>query len=207
MSGSSPIWAFPRYFFREDAALKGMAADGPKPYVDMSLQAARALVADRIANRRHRSLDEVVCSFWSDFNKHDYNAMHTPMLAALHGAGVPADFVDVGANVGDTAMAAAEAIETLGLDASVHSFEPGPVFELTRANVSLNRLGRRISVHNLAASDIDGYLPMQVLIGHTESGSIGGISTHYDLPLGETRLCAGRSPRRVSSERWTPVRS
>ena len=43
-------------------------------------------------------------------------------------------------------------------------------------------------MHNLAASDIEGYVPMQILIGHTESGSIGGISAHYDLPLGETRF-------------------
>ena len=85
-------------------------------------------------------------------------------------------------------MAAAEAIETLDQDASVHSFQPGPVFELTRANVSLNRLGRRISVHNLAASDIDGYLPMQVLIGNRKC-IYRWYLEHYDLPLENTCFC------------------
>jgi FkbM family methyltransferase len=101
---------------------------------------------------------------------------------------VRADFVDVGANVGDTAMAVAETIETLGIDAYVHSLEPGPIFELTRANIWLNQLKDRAAVHNVAASAVSGYVPMQILIGHTESGSIGGISAHYDLPLGETRF-------------------
>lgn len=179
---------FPSYFFRQDAAFKANSAGGPSPYVDMSLRAAQDLVEKRIAGRAHKSPGEVVKSFWSTFNKYDYNGIHTPLLAILHEAGFRADFVDVGANVGDTAMAAAETIEVLNLDGHVHSFEPGPVFELARANVSLNRLGHRITVYNVAASDTSGYAPMQILIGHTESGSLGGISAHYDLPLGETRF-------------------
>lgn len=186
--GIAFFMGFPSYFFRQDAAFRSMLAGGPNEYIDMSREAAQALVAARIANRRRCSANEVVRSYWSSFNKYDYNALHTPMLAALHEAGVPADFVDVGANVGDTAMAAAEAIEMLGLDASVHSFEPGPVFELARANISLNGLDRRSIVHNVAAGDTSGYLPMQILIGHTESGSVGSILAHYDLPLGETRI-------------------
>jgi Methyltransferase FkbM domain len=29
---------------------------------------------------------------------------------------------------------------------------------------------------------------MQIMVGHAESGSIGGISAHYDIPVGETRF-------------------
>ena len=181
-------FGFPMYFFRHDVAFKGSMVNGPGPYVDISLERARNLIAERIANRHHSSISGRVRSFWSTFSKHDYNQIHTPLLAALHEAGVPADFVDVGANVGDTAVAAAELIELLGINSAVHSLEPGPVFELARANVALNQLDHRAVVHNVAATDVSGYLPMQILIGHTESGSLGNISSLYNLPLGETRF-------------------
>jgi FkbM family methyltransferase len=187
--GIAVYMGFPSYFYRQDAAFKSLTSDGPRPgVIDISLETARDLVAERIANRRRHPRGEMIRDYWSHINKHNYNGMHPLLLTLLHEIGMPADFVDVGANVGDTAMVVAEAIETLGLDASVYSFEPGPVFDLARANVALNQLNGRATVHNVAASDTPGFVPMQILIGHSESGSVGGISTHFDLPLGETRF-------------------
>jgi FkbM family methyltransferase len=130
----------------------------------------------------------LIATYWATFNKHGYNEIHPPLLALLHEVGRTSDFVDVGANVGDTAMGVSEAIETLGLNTHVHSFEPGPIFDLARANIALNQLDERISLHRVAASDSIGYLPMHIMVGHTESGSVGGISAHYDIPVGETRF-------------------
>jgi FkbM family methyltransferase len=186
--GIAEYMGFPSYFYRDDMAFRANIAAGPSPTVDMTLEAAQNSVTRRINNRKRMTPQYLIGTYWTIFNKHDYNEIHKPLIAVLHETGRASDFVDVGANVGDTAMSAAEAIEMLGLDTHVHSFEPGPIFDLARANFALNRLDERISVHNVAASDAGGYLPMQIMVGHAESGSIGGISAHYDIPVGETRF-------------------
>ena len=71
---------------------------------------------------------------------------------------VPTSFVDIGANIGTTT------IELLSRfpEATAVAFEPDPVnFALLAQNVLANGLGRRVTIHQLALSDVDGPVEME----------------------------------------------
>lgn len=182
---------FPLYLYAADALQKGLRdAPAAAGVVNLSVADALTYVERRAQERQGSALspDAVIDDYWPKITGHDYNGIHWPLMACLMQAGVTADFIDVGANVGDTALSMAQFMARLRSPSRVISFEPGPVFELARANIALNRLGDRIEIHNKALSDVAAYLPMRVLLHHSESGSIAGIGAHYDLPLGVTRL-------------------
>ena len=190
--GLTASYGFPVYMFRHDEYFTTcMKAYGEgHPHVNLSLAGARDLVKQREAARVVLTPSEIFTAYWRALNIYDHNGIHVPLLACLYEAGLKPDFVDVGANIGDTAMSAAEGLLKIGADAHVHSFEPGPVFELTRANIAMNRLADRITVYNMAASDEPGWLPMQIMARHSECGSVAGISSHHPglPPVAETRF-------------------
>jgi FkbM family methyltransferase len=189
--GLTVYCGFPVYMFRHDLYFTTYMKDLGEghPHRNLSLAEARDLVKQREGARVVLTPREIIMAYWRAMNIYDYNAIHLPLLACLHEAGLKPDFVDVGANIGDTAMSAAEGLLKIGAEGHVHSFEPGPVFELTRANIALNRLADRITVHNAAATDEPGWLPMQIMARHSECGSVAGISSHHPgLPVAETRF-------------------
>jgi FkbM family methyltransferase len=189
--GLTVYCGFPVYMFRHDLYFTTYMKDLGEghPHRNLSLAEARDLVKQREDARMVLTPSEIITAYWRVQNIYDYNAIHLPLLGCLYEAGLKPDFVDVGANIGDTAMSAAESLLKIGANSHVHSFEPGPVFELTRANIALNRLADRITVHNVAATDEPGWLPMQIMARHSECGSVAGISSHHpSLPVAETRF-------------------
>ena len=189
--GITVYCGFPVYMFRHDLYFTTYMKDLGEghPHLNLTRAEARDIVKQREAARAVLTTSEIISAYWRFLNIYDYNGIHSPLLACLYEAGLKPDFVDVGANIGDTAMSAAEGLMKLGADTHVHSFEPGPVFDLTRANIALNRLAHRITVYNVAASDEAGWLPMQIMARHSECGSVAGIASHHPtLPVAETRF-------------------
>jgi hypothetical protein len=73
--------------------------------------------------------------------------------------------LDVGANIGNHSLFFDRHFD------GVESFEPHPVtFQMLKLNA---RLGRSVSVHNLAASDVAGVLSI-----YNDEDSLGGASSH-----------------------------
>lgn len=183
---------FVYYQFSDDALVRNtIIRSAQYKNLVIDLKQARQNVDAAISTRVPSSLDanEVIQSHWSSPDAIHYNSIHRALLACIKASGRTVDFIDVGANIGDTAMFAVDVMIRLGIKGNVYSFEPGPVFELARANIWLNRLNDQIEVVHAAASDVDGYVPMRIIVGHSESGSIAGIDQHYpDLPVGETRM-------------------
>lgn len=183
---------FVLYQYNDDWASKSMLADERwRHLVGVTLDEAHSCVEAAIEKRSRHKIDSMaaVRDHWSSPDVHHYNAIHRGILACLSAAGRDASFIDIGGNTGDTALFAADTLIRLGSQSHVWCFEPGPIFELARASVWLNRLSDRIEVINAAASEHDGFTPMRIMVGHSESGSIAGIDQHYpDLPVGETRM-------------------
>ena len=180
------------YQFRDDWASQSMLADPRwRHLVDIPIDEAQRSIATVVEQRAHARMDSssVLREYWSATDRGHHNAIHRALLACLTSTGRDVHFVDVGGNTGDTALYAVDTQIRLGSQAHAFCFEPGPVFELARANIWLNRMGDRIEMINAAASDSDGYIPMRIMVGHSESGSIAGINKHYsELPVGETRM-------------------
>lgn len=80
-----------------------------------------------------------------------WEASNTALLLKI--LGKPADFVDIGANIGWYTLVAAHALAGRG---EVHSFEPDPAhLEKLRANVAANRLDN-VTINGCALSDRTG---------------------------------------------------
>jgi FkbM family methyltransferase len=192
-AGIVNVGQFALYFFKGDAAYTAYLANSPDT-CDIPLERARSVAAARAESVKTNPLDpSAFISTFAETQSGDHNQIHIGLICALKVAGIDANFIDVGANVGDTAVMVADAMDRIGTSGRVVSFEPGSVFDLARANVDLNKLAHRIEVRNVAASDESGYLPMRVLLGHTESGSIGGIEKHYDIPVAQTTFVKANS--------------
>jgi FkbM family methyltransferase len=180
---------FPLYVFVDDWPYQQMLKN--PNHRDTPLEVALAKVE---AAHRHRVVaplkaEEVIANHWQSPDASFYNSIHRALMAVLLKEGRSVDFIDVGACVGDTALYAADVMIRLGMAGHVYLFEPGPVFELARANVYLNELQDKISLYNAAASDRTAYVPMRILTSNSQSGSIAGVEKHYkELPVGETLL-------------------
>lgn len=85
----------------------------------------------------------------------NWEASNTALLLQL--LGTPADFVDIGANIGWFTLVAAHALAGRG---QVHSFEPDPAhLSKLRANVASNRLDN-VSINGCALADRTGEAPL-----------------------------------------------
>ena len=174
---------FPIYFYRHSL---GQLGDG------LSNEDAESMVD---AREKLRQVDRVLAtgyvdSYWSTFSPSNYNEFHKPLLACICGTYSDLKFIDVGGNVGDTAIEIADFLVRIRSDSTVLSLEPGRIHELARASISLNRLSDRIKVCNVAAGANNGFLAFRTLLNHPESSSIAGIEKHYikEIPIGETRI-------------------
>jgi FkbM family methyltransferase len=174
---------FPIYFYRDSLGRPGDTGG-------LSIEEAENMVDAREKSRRKMLPAEYIDSYWSTFSPHNYNEFHKPLLACLEETYPGIKFIDVGGNVGDTAIEIADFLIQIGSQSTVTSFEPGRIHELARASISLNRLSSRVEVCNVAAGASDGFLAFRTLLNHPESSSMAGIERHYikAIPLGETRI-------------------
>ncbi len=179
---------FPLYHYIDDWPYQQMIKnpnhrDTP---LDEALAKIDAAHRDRVVARLNA--EGVIAYHWQSCDVSFYNAIHRALLAVLAKEGRQVDFIDVGSCIGDTALYAADVMIRLGIEGHVHAFEPGPVFELARANVYLNGLQAMITLHHVAASERNAYVPMRIPTSNSQSGSIVGIEKHKELPVGQTHM-------------------
>ena len=97
-------------------------------------------------------------------------------------------FVDIGANFGLVSLVGAKAVGPTG---QAHSFEPQPDLAMMLRNSSaMNGLGQ-LTVHEVALSDEDGVMTLQVPEGHSGSASLrrgGDVSPPGDAPGKSVRV-------------------
>ena len=78
-------------------------------------------------------------------------------------------FVNIGANFGLVSLVGAKAVGPTG---HVHSFEPQPdVAEMLRKSAARNGM-KQLAVHEVALSDSEGIMTLQVPEGHSGSASL-----------------------------------
>ncbi|MGH7131749.1 MAG: FkbM family methyltransferase [Phycisphaerales bacterium] len=118
------------------------------------------------------------CQRWTYYLGRYYEA-HTQqlMLRALRPGEL---FVDIGANIGMTALLAAHAVGPTG---RVVAFEPNPdVYAILRRHVDANQLEKTIDARNCAIGDSESELTLTVAGTHTGCGTL----TSVDAVPGET---------------------
>lgn len=95
-------------------------------------------------------------------------------IASMHfwAQNVPFEYYDVGANIGQTAIAQAIFYKRCGKTNRVHAFEPGTVFDLLCRSVSVNRVGDVVSCINAAASDSSGEVEFHLTPKQSPAGSL-----------------------------------
>jgi FkbM family methyltransferase len=117
-----------------------------------------------------------------------YTVLH-PFVLHLARNVPEACIIDVGANVGVTAIPFARILKDIGRHISIHSFEPGPTAPLLEANVRLNGHEDVVRVVQKAVSDTEGVAPMRAMAGYSESSSLINMNIHYaELILAHVRL-------------------
>jgi hypothetical protein len=78
-----------------------------------------------------------------------------PIFVHLWAHGVDFTFIDVGANLGTSAIPVAKFSQSLGRGTKIVSFEPGFVYELVKHNIRINNVERLVRLEQKAVGDLD----------------------------------------------------
>ena len=80
-------------------------------------------------------------------------------------------YMDIGANYGQTAVRIQKILRNLGVKYQIYSFEPGVSADCLAVNVDMNKC-EGVEIFDAAFSDIDGFIPIFAMDGHTEDNKI-----------------------------------
>lgn len=87
--------------------------------------------------------------------------------------------LDIGANVGTTAIPCGSFIRRFGKQNAIHSFEPGIVGNLFQNSIMLNGLGGLVHFEPRAVTNKTGAMMMHSWLRHSESNSLCDFRKHY----------------------------
>ncbi len=105
--------------------------------------------------------DDLVAQTYFWFGPNSFESLSLSLWGRL--AATASTIFDIGAFSGVYSLAAAR----VNPEASIHAFEPvGRIFGRLILNLKVNRQGRRVSAHQLAASDVDGESRINLFQGH-----------------------------------------
>lgn len=101
------------------------------------------------------------------------------ILAHLWLHDVEVTMLDVGANIGYSAVPCAKFMQRFGRANPIHCFEPGLAADLLPANIELNRVGGIVHAHRLAVSDRAVPMAFNSVLGHSVCDSVNDFRKHY----------------------------
>jgi FkbM family methyltransferase len=115
--------------------------------------------------------------------------LKNPIFLHLWAHGVDFTFIDVGANVGSSAIPVAKFSQSLGKETKIVSFEPGFVHELVKHNIRINNVERLVRLEQKAVSDLDAAAVFSSLLRHSECNSVRDFRVFYpELKLARSTL-------------------
>ena len=132
----------------------------------------------------------------ADYQKLDLNRLHIheqelkqPLFFYLWLNNIDFVFVDIGANVGNTAIPIGKFFKQYNKSNPIISFEPGVVYDLLQHSLRINGLYNLVRVENYAVGDHSGSVVIKSLLQHSECNSIQDFRKFYpDLSLASCHL-------------------
>jgi len=133
------------------------------------------------------SVQEFFESKYCDFPK-DEQLLKFIIFAYLWLNDIDFTFLDIGSNLGNTAIPCATFIKRFKKNNQIFTFEPGVVGNLCKINLVLNNVSDIVHFEPRAVGDFSAALVMNSLLNHSESNSVVDFRKYY--PELELALCS-----------------